>query len=222
MNSIIQMDSESHQTFTGFGFFDIYNKHSFKQPASTTWIDGWKIEYMAIADPKTIHNTPIVIVGGAFQNFNSYKYCVEQFFESGPVILIDLPSMGSNQQITNVDTGLSAGTLELPDLSRMLGEWLDIVEISKVAVVGISLCSVIASFFVEQRPELVEKMILMGVMQETRKSWRMLLEESLMLMKEQRMDEFGQAVILYLVNHAKLDKTRMSPTAKRLFYKQMV
>ncbi|NNP73153.1 hydrolase [Acinetobacter defluvii] len=221
MNSIIQMDSESNQNFTHFGFFDVYNKNSFKQPARTTWIDGWKIEYMAIADPQTIHNTPIVIIGGAFQNFNSYKYCVEQFFESGPVILIDLPSMGANQQITNVDTGLSAGTLELPDLSLMLGQWFDIVGIPKVDVVGISLGSVIASFFVEQRPELVEKMILMGVMQKTRKSWRMLLEESLMLMKEQRMDEFGQAVILYLVNHAKLDKTRMSPTAKRLFFKQM-
>ena len=221
MNSIIQMDSESNQNFTNFGFFDIYNKNSFKQPARTTWIDGWKIEYMAIADPETIHNTPIVIIGGAFQNFNSYKYCVEQFFESGPVILIDLPSMGANQQITNVDTGLSAGTLELPDLSQMLGQWFDIIGIPKVDVVGISLGSVIASFFVEQRPELVEKMILMGVMQKTRQSWRMLLEESLMLMKEQRMDEFGQAVILYLVNHAKLDKTRMSPTAKRLFFKQM-
>ncbi|RYL29299.1 alpha/beta fold hydrolase [Acinetobacter piscicola] len=221
MNSIIQMDSESNQNFTNFGFFDIYNKNSFKQPARTTWIDGWKIEYMAIANPETIHNTPIVIIGGAFQNFNSYKYCVEQFFESGPVILIDLPSMGANQQITNVDTGLSAGTLELPDLSQMLGQWFDIIGIPKVDVVGISLGSVIASFFVEQRPELVEKMILMGVMQKTRKSWRMLLEESLMLMKEKRMDEFGQAVILYLVNHAKLDKTRMSPTAKRLFFKQM-
>ena len=221
MNSIIQMDPELHQNFTGFGFFDIYNKNSFKQPARTTWIDGWKVEYMAIADPRTIHNTPIVIIGGAFQNFNSYKYCVEQFFESGPVILVDLPSMGSNQQITNVDSGLSAGTLELPDLSRMLGQWLDIIGVDKVDVVGISLGSVIASFFVEQRKELVEKVILMGVMQETRKSWRMLLEESLMLMKEQRMDEFGQAVILYLVNHAKLDKTRMSPTAKRLFFRQM-
>ena len=221
MNSIIQVDAELHQSMTSSGFFDIYNKNSFKQPARTTWIDGWKIEYMAIADPQTIHNTPIVIIGGAFQNFNSYKYCVEQFFESGPVILIDLPSMGANQQISNIDTGASAGTLELPDLSRMLGQWLDIVDISKVDVVGISLGSVIASFFVEYRPELVEKMILMGVMQKTRKSWRMLLEESLMLMKEHRMDEFGQAVILYLVNHAKLDKTRMSPTAKRLFYKQM-
>jgi hypothetical protein len=49
----------------------------------------------------------------------------------------------------------------------------------------------------------------------------MILEESLKLMQEDRMEEFGQAVILYLVNHAKLDKTRMSPTAKRLFFRQM-
>ncbi|OCY49727.1 MULTISPECIES: alpha/beta hydrolase [Acinetobacter] len=221
MNSIIQMDSEINQAYAGFGFFDIYHRDSFKQPARTTWIDGWKIEYMAIADPKTIHKMPIVIVGGAFQNFNSYKYCVEQLFESGPVILIDLPSMGANQQITNRDTGVSAGTLELPDLSEMLGRWLDIVGIQKVSVMGMSLGSVIASCFAHQRPDLMDRMILMGVMQKTRKSWRMILEESLKLMQENRMEEFGQAVILYLVNHAKLDKTRMSPTAKKLFFRQM-
>ncbi|NEU33010.1 alpha/beta hydrolase, partial [bacterium LRH843] len=79
----------------------------------------------------------------------------------------------------------------------------------------------VASCLADQRPELIDRMILMGVMQKTRKSWRMLLEESLHLMREQRMDEFGQAVILYLVNHAKMDKTRMSPTAKRLFFRQM-
>ncbi len=221
MNSIIQMDTEINQAYAGFGYFDIYHRDSFKQPARTTWIDGWKIEYMAIADPKTIHKTPIVIVGGAFQNFNSYKYCVEQLFESGPVILIDLPSMGANQQITNRDTGVSAGTLELPDLSEMLGRWLDIVGIQKVSVMGMSLGSVIASCFAHQRPDLMDRMILMGVMQKTRKSWRMILEESLKLMQENRMEEFGQAVILYLVNHAKLDKTRMSPTAKKLFFRQM-
>ncbi|HCA4900803.1 TPA: alpha/beta hydrolase [Acinetobacter baumannii] len=221
MNSIIQMDSEINQAYAGFGFFDIYHRDSFKQPARTTWIDGWKIEYMAIADPQTIHKTPIVIVGGAFQNFNLYKYCVEQLFESGPVILIDLPSMGANQQITNRDTGISAGTLELPDLSEMLGRWLDIVGIQKVSVMGMSLGSVVASCFAYHRPDLMDRMILMGVMQKTRKSWRMILEESLKLMQENRMEEFGQAVILYLVNHAKLDKTRMSPTAKKLFFRQM-
>ena len=40
-------------------------------------------------------------------------------------------------------------------------------------------------------------------------------------MREDRMEEFGQAVILYLINHARLDQTRMSPTAKRLFFRQM-
>lgn len=221
MNSIIQMDAQALDQHSHYGFFDLYDKHSFRQPARMTWIDGWKIEYMAIARPDTLHMRPMVIIGGAFQNFNSYKYCVEQLFDAGPIILIDLPSMGANQQITNVDTGLSAGTLELEDLAAMLGQWLEQMQLPKVAILGMSLGSVVASCLADQRPELVDRMILMGVMQKTRKSWRMLLEESLHLMKEQRMDEFGQAVILYLVNHARLKETRMSPTAKRLFFKQM-
>lgn len=221
MNSMIQMDTDVQDASSHVCFFDIYDKHSFKQPARTTWLNGWKVEYMAIAQPETAHLTPIVIIGGAFQNFNSYKYCVEQLFRAGPIILIDMPSMGANQQMTNVETGESAGTLELHDLGQMLGDWLDIVGLDKVSVMGMSLGSVVASCLADQRPELIDRMILMGVMQKTRKSWRMLLEESLHLMKEQRMDEFGQAVILYLVNHAKMEQTRMSPTAKRLFYRQM-
>jgi len=168
MNSIIQLDAELQSSINRHGFFDLYNKHSFKQPARTTWIDGWKIEYMAIAEPETLHRTPIVIIGGAFQNFNSYKYCVEQLFAAGPVILIDLPSMGANQQITNVDTGLSAGTLELSDLAVMLGQWLDIVGLKRVSVMGMSLGSVLASGLADLRPELIDRMILMGVMQKTR------------------------------------------------------
>ena len=221
MNSMIQMDSEVQQSNAYFDFFDIYDKQSFKQPPRTTWMDGWKIDYMAIARPDTLHLTPMIIIGGAFQNFNSYKYCVEQLFDAGPIILIDLPSMGANQQIQNADTGISAGTLELEDLSDMLGRWIEQMQLPKVAILGMSLGSVVASCLAHQYPHVVERMILMGVMQETRKSWRMLLEESLHLMKEGRMDEFGQAVILYLVNHARLKETRMSPTAKRLFFKQM-
>lgn len=217
---MIQMDADIDQT-SHLDFFDLYDRNSFKQPVRTTWIDGWKIEYMAIARPDTLHMTPMIIIGGAFQNFNSYKYCVEQLFDAGPIILIDLPSMGANQQISNVDTGVSAGTLELSELAGMLGQWMDIVQLPKCAILGMSLGSVVASCLADQRPDLVDRMILMGVMQKTRQSWRMLLEESLHLMKEGRMDEFGQAVILYLVNHARLKETRMSPTAKRMFFRQM-
>ena len=196
MNSMIYMEKKRQQVNLGDDFFEIYNKNCFKQPPRETWINGWKIEYMAIAAPATRFNTPIIIVGGAFQNFSSYKYCVEQLFEKGPVILIDLPSLGANQQIYNQECGQSAATLELPDLSRMLGAWLDLIGITKVSMMGMSLGSVVASYFAHQRPELLDRVVLMGVMQETRKSWRMLLEESLLLMQEQRMTEFGQAVIL--------------------------
>ncbi len=222
MNSIAKDQAKQHiQEMNPEEFFELYHRDVFKQPARELWMDGWKVEYMAIAHPDTLHQTPIIIIGGAFQNFNSYKYCVEQLFRCGPVILIDLPSMGSNQQIYNKDTGASAAILELPDLSHMLGLWLDAMGIKKVSVMGMSLGSVVASHFADQRPELVKRMVLMGVMQKTRPSWRMILEESLKLMQEGRMQEFGQAVILYLVNHAKLSQTRMSPTAKRLFFQQM-
>lgn len=221
MNSIAKEQAKPFIKMEPTQFFELYHRDIFKQPPKEFWMSGWKIEYMAIAHPDTLHQTPTMIIGGAFQSFNSYKYCVEQLFQCGPIILIDLPSMGANQQIYNVDNGASAAILELPDLSHMLGAWLDAVGIDKVSVMGMSLGSVVAAHFADQRQTLVERMILMGVMQKTRPSWRMILEESLKLMQEGRMQEFGQAVILYLVNHAKLDRTRMSPMAKRLFFQQM-
>ncbi len=211
----------SHASPIASKFFDPYTRDTFKAAPRTHDLDGWRLEYMAISVPATAHCTPIVIIGGAFQNFNSYKYCVEQLLQAGPIILIDLPSMGSNQQLANAVTGASADTLELPQLAGFLGRWVHDVGLHKVSIMGMSLGSVIAAHFAEQFPALTERMVLMGVMQKTRKSWRMLLEESLHLMRENRMDEFGQAVVLYLVNHAKLHETRLSPTAKRLFYKQM-
>ena len=218
---MVSMANTKQLQTSDVGFYELYHRDVFKQAPKFTWIDGWKIEYLAIAHPDTLHQTPTIIVGGAFQSFNSYKYCVEHLFECGPVILVDLPSMGSNQQLYNRDHGESAATLELPDLALLLGRWVDLQSLKNVSVMGMSLGSVVASYFASQRPELVERLVLMGVMQKTRPSWRMLLEESLKLMQEGRMEEFGQAVILYLVNHAKFDKTRMSPTAKKLFYRQM-
>lgn len=170
MNSIIRMDEDVHREGMSSGFFDLYHRDSFKQPARETWIAGWKVEYMAIATPETAHQTPILIVGGAFQNFNSYKYCVEQLFQCGPVILIDLPSMGANQQITNRDSGVSAATLELPDLARILVQWLEQVQLSKISVMGMSLGSVIASCFADLRPDMVERLVLMGLCKKREKA----------------------------------------------------
>lgn len=86
---------------------------------------------------------------------------------------------------------------------------------------GMSLGSVVASCLADQRPELVERMILMGTAQKTRKPG---LRNAGRILTPDERTAYGwiwSAVILYLVNHARLTETRMSPTAKRLFFKQM-
>ena len=43
----------------------------------------------------------------------------------------------------------------------------------------------------------------------------------LQVLDDGRMDEFGQAVVLYLVNHARLNETGISDITRRLFHRQM-
>ena len=213
-----QLDND-HATVTSL--YAPYTRDALRDDLCQTWIDGWQIDYVAYASPETAHRVPVVILGGAFQTFNSYRYCVEPLLTSGPVILVDLPALGSNVQIVNSVTGQRCFDLELEDIAILMARWLDQLGLTVISLMGMSLGSVIAANFASRYPQRMHRLVLMGVMGQSRPSWRMLLLESLALLREERMDEFGQAVILYLVNHARLDETRMSPTAKRLFFQQM-
>ena len=71
MNSIANDTAKTQMEMDHDEFFQEYHRDVFKQAPIEFWLDGWKIEYLAIADPKTKYNTPIIIIGGAFQNFNS-------------------------------------------------------------------------------------------------------------------------------------------------------
>ncbi len=198
-----------------------YHRGDLKVEPRVHWVNGWKVEYLAFADAATAHLPPVVILGGAFQNFNSYKYCIDPLLTTGPVILVDLPALGSNDQLVNTVTGVRSLDLDIHDLSAILTQWIEAIDLPKVSMMGMSLGSVIAANYAHANPERMSRLVLMGVMQETRKSWRMLIQEALDLLHENRMVEFGQAMILYLVNHARIKETRMSPTARKLFFQQM-
>ena len=79
--------------------YEAYTRSSLKQPPRTDIIGTWRVEYLAFSLPENAHKTPLIVLGGAFQNFNSYKYCVEQILQAVPVILVDLPSLGNNSQL---------------------------------------------------------------------------------------------------------------------------
>lgn len=193
--------------------FEAYARQSLSQTPKTDFVGKWRVDYLAFTKPENAHKTPLIVLGGAFQNFNSYKYCVEQVLEVVPVILVDLPSLGNNDQL--------APELGIEDLSDLLYQWVLKAELPKVSVMGLSLGSVVASTYAYKRPDRIDKLIVTGIIPKPRKSWRMLLEESLKVLDEGRLDEFGQAVVLYLVNHARLKETEIPDITRKLFHRQM-
>jgi pimeloyl-ACP methyl ester carboxylesterase len=193
--------------------FEAYARQSLTQKPKTDFVGKWRVDYLAFSKPENAHKVPLIVLGGAFQNFNSYKYCVEQFLEDIPVVLVDMPSLGNNDQL--------APELGIEDLADLLYQWVLRVDMPKVSVMGLSLGSVIASTFAYKRPDRTHKLIVTGILPKPRKSWRMLLEESVKVLDEGRLDEFGQAVVLYLVNHARLKETEISDITRKLFHRQM-
>lgn len=193
--------------------YEQYNRSSLKQAPRQDFIGKWRVDYLAFSQPENAHKTPLIVLGGAFQNFNSYKYCVEQILNEVPVILVDLPSLGNNDQL--------APELGMEDLADLLFQWTQHAGLEKVSLMGLSLGSVVASTYAYKRPESTDKLIVTGIVVRPRKSWRMLLEESVKVLDENRLDEFGQAVVLYLVNHARLKETEITDITRKLFHRQM-
>jgi len=166
--------------------YEAYARQSLIQTPITEYIGKWRVDYLAFSKPEHSEKTPLIVLGGAFQNFNSYKYCVEQVLEVCPVILVDLPSLGNNGQL--------APELGIEDLADLLYQWVARTGLPKVHIMGLSLGSVVASTYAYKRPDRIEKLIVTGILPKPRKSWRMLLEESIKVLDEGRLDEFGQAV----------------------------
>lgn len=190
-----------------------YSRHAIKAEPQQYWVDDWRIDYLAFGDPARTNRPPLLVIGGAFQNFTSYKYCVERIYEDFPVILIDLPSLGNNDQI--------APNLGMEDLADLLFHFVDGMGLTQVHLMGLSLGSAIASTFAYKYPKLTGKLIVAGILTRPRKSWRMLVDESARVLGEDRMDEFSQGAVLYLVNYQRLEETGMTSTARKMFYRQM-
>lgn len=190
-----------------------YTRSAIKAAPFQLWVGQWRIDYLAFSHPDNAHKPPLLVVGGAFQNFTSYKYCVERIYQDFPVVLVDLPSLGNNTQI--------APDLSMEDLADLLYEFTCQSRLEKVHLMGLSLGSAVASTFAYKYPRATDKLIVAGIVTRPRKSWRMLVEESVRVLEQGRMDEFSQAVVLYLVNYDKMKETGITPTARKLFYRQM-
>ena len=172
-----------------------------------------KVEFQAFSLPANRHKTPVVFLGGAFQSFTSFRSEVEQVLTTHPVILADFPSQGSNDQL--------APELTLQDYAHLIARFCEARQLHKVTMLGISYGSAMATLFAYAYPEKIERLLLSGITCFRRESLITLLEDSLTLLAAGDMKAFATTAVCNLINHSRLNETDVSPTYRRLLYRQI-
>ncbi len=174
----------------------------------------WKVNYLAFSSEKIDQSPPLVILGGAFQKFHSFKKEVEKLCDYMPVILVDLPGQGSNDQI--------ATDLSFTDYADILKAFVDEMNLQKIVPVALSYGSAIGFTFAGKFPERTHRLILGGTTPKLRESVRLLLKESLIALDQGRMKDFSTGVILNLFNYSQRKRTRVPRMLIRGFHKSLM
>jgi pimeloyl-ACP methyl ester carboxylesterase len=167
---------------------------AFEKRPMVQMLGEWKVEYLQFVQPSNAFKTPVVILGGAFQSFSSFKHDVKELSKDFPVYLINLPGQGSNTQ--------RAGELKSYDHAELLKGWMDQLGISKISLIAYSFGAGIAHHFAGLYPNRVNKLILGGSTLEMRSSVKSLWEASFKAMQEGQRDHFAAGIALNLMNHS--------------------
>src|SRR5690554_2421132 len=88
-------------------------------------------------------------------------------------------------------------------------------------LLGISYGSAMAALFAAAHPERVERLLLSGITCFRRDSLITLLEDSLDQLKQGKMEEFATTAVCNLINFSHIDDTEVSPTYRRLLFRQI-
>lgn len=193
--------------------FSTFEPNSLKQPPLTQMIGRYKLEFHLFSQPENMDKAPVVFLGGAFQSFTSFKSEVELVYQTHPVILLDLPSQGSNDQLVP--------ELGLGDFTGLLKAFFDSQNIDQVIMVGISYGSAMASIFAAECPEYVERLLVSGITCFRRDTLVLLLEDSLELLSQGNLKEFATTAVSNLINHNRMQETEVGKTYRRLLYRQV-
>lgn len=193
--------------------FSTFESNSLKQNPSIQMIGRYKLEFQLFSKPENLSKTPVVFLGGAFQSFVSFKTEVELVYQTHPVILLDLPSQGSNDQLVP--------ELELKDFSSLLKGFFEVQGIEQVIMVGISYGSAMATLFAAEHPKFVKRLLVSGITCFRRETLVTLLEDSLELLAQGNMKAFAATAVSNLINHNRMQETEVGKTYRRLLYRQV-
>lgn len=191
-----------------------FSSLAFISRPSVLQINGSNVEYLGFCLPENKGKTPVVFMGGAFQNFFSFKKDVQVLVRDFPILLLDLPSQGSNAQL--------APDLEFEDFASLVVEFMDHFNIPKITPIGLSYGSATAFYLAALHPKRVDKLIMGGTTPRVRDSYRILLEDSIQVLQDGEMELFSQGAVMNLINYSKRHITKISERVIKSFYKNMM
>ncbi len=190
-----------------------YSPASLASPPQVLEVGAWRLHYLAFAARADDPRNPVLLLGGAFQSFRSFASDMPELLADHPVILLDLPSQGSNLQL--------APELSLAQLADLIASFTEQLQLPPLMPIGLSYGSALAALFAARHPQHCARLLLSGITALARQGARLLLEEGLCLLAEGRGAAFGQAALTGLLNPRQQHSTGVAPVFRKALLRQM-
>ncbi len=198
--------------------YQTFERGALKTAAKEVNLKDHRVEYKAFqvsSDNSHVNTSPtsLVVVCGAFESYNLHRNLVLRMIKHQPVLLVSLPGLGGNEEIPDL--------IHFDELAEVLKGFIEYAGLSQVALIGSSAAASVVSSFCCTYPEIVKKAVVHGIAHRPRKSWQMLLEESLYWIDEKHWEQNAEASLLYLINEDYLEETRFPSLYKRYFTRRL-
>lgn len=170
----------------------------------------WNVNFIRVIKPKNSSRRPLVILAGLLESFSSFQKEVEILAEKWPVYFVELPGLGSNDQIPK--------NLDDEKLVGILKHFLDGNGLDNVNIVSFSTSSSLAYLLANTFPEKIEQMILIGAGLDYRQSVKAKIKSCLDALTKNDYELFATLLTTTLMNWNKKEKFKRSLPVQNNFY----
>jgi len=173
------------------------------EPAAVT-VNGWTINYLGFCRSEHRHKTPLVLIGGAFQSFQSFINDVKAYLPEVPVLLVALPGQASNLETRD------ASHLSLRDMADLLDGFFQELQLEQVALAGYSYGSLLAYTYAYTYEMRLEQLILVGCSLDLRHTQKQILQYAVDNFNPETIDEDSEAASQAFFNLNAMEETGLS------------
>jgi pimeloyl-ACP methyl ester carboxylesterase len=174
--------------------YDAFSTQAFRDEPETMSIDGWLVNYKSFCRPENRHKTPLVILGGAFQHFQTFVHDVRAYLPHVPILLVALPGQASNSDPKD------ASLLSLRDLAGLLDGLFVELDLESVTVAGYSYGSLLAYTYAYHFEQRLEQLILISCGLELRHALKELIIQGHEQIHSDNMEVVSQGICQTLMN----------------------